>query len=51
MNNYNEFVNLANFLADKAGEIIRKYYRQPLPQQIKDDNSPVTIADIEVRMH
>jgi len=43
-----EFHEFANRLADKAGEIIRKYYRQPMTVDKKDDESPVTIADREV---
>ena len=44
----NEFTALANRMADEAGEIIRKYYRQPFDVQSKEDESPVTIADREV---
>ncbi len=40
-----EFIELANSLADIAGEIARKYYRQPFDVVRKDDDSPVTIAD------
>ena len=43
-----EFVALANRMADAAGEIIRKYYRQPFDIEKKDDDSPVTVADREV---
>lgn len=43
-----EFREFANSLADKAGEIIQKYYRQPMDIERKDDDSPVTIADREV---
>ena len=43
-----EFATLANSMADKAGEIIKKYFRQPLDIERKDDDSPVTIADREV---
>ena len=47
-----EFVALANRLADAAGEIVRKFYRQPMTVENKDDDSPVTVADraIEQRM-
>jgi len=38
---------LAGALADKAGGIIRHYFRQPLTVEQKADNSPVTIADRE----
>lgn len=40
-----EFIELANSLADIAGEIARKYYRQPFDIVRKGDDSPVTIAD------
>jgi len=40
-----EFTTLAKSLADEAGEIIRKYYRQPFDIERKEDDSPVTIAD------
>ncbi len=40
-----EFKDFANSLADKAGEIIQKYYRQPFDIERKGDDSPVTIAD------
>lgn len=40
-----EFTQLASQLADAAGEIIKKYYRQPFDIEQKGDNSPVTIAD------
>ncbi len=43
-----EFIALANSLADKAGEIIQKYYRAPLDIERKEDDSPVTKADQEV---
>ena len=40
-----EFLSLANMLADEAGDIIRKYFRQPFEVERKSDDSPVTIAD------
>ncbi len=43
-----EFLSLANRMADKAGKIIQKYYRQPFDVEHKSDNSPVTVADREV---
>lgn len=43
-----EFAALANRMADKAGEIIQKYYRTPFKIEHKEDESPVTIADREV---
>ncbi len=43
-----ENIDFANSLADKAGEIIQKYFRQPFDVEHKEDHSPVTIADKEV---
>ena len=40
-----EFTQLANTLADRAGEIVKKYYRTPFDTEQKGDDSPVTIAD------
>lgn len=47
-----EFVAIANRLADEAGEIVRQYFRQPFDVETKGDDSPVTIADrsVEKRM-
>lgn len=45
-----EFAQLASQLADAAGEIIKKYYRQPFDIEQKGDDSPVTIADREVEL-
>ncbi|MDE3061180.1 MAG: histidinol-phosphatase [Pseudomonadota bacterium] len=42
-----EFLSLANRLADAAGEVSRRYWRSPLPVDAKADQSPVTIADRE----
>lgn len=38
---------LANELADAAGAIVRRYFRQPIPVDDKSDLTPVTIADRE----
>ena len=38
---------LAGALADKAGAILRRYFRSNLPVESKDDNTPVTAADRE----
>jgi inositol-phosphate phosphatase / L-galactose 1-phosphate phosphatase / histidinol-phosphatase len=48
----NEFLPLAKSLADAAGDILRRYFRQPFTVEQKEDTSPVTIADrdIEQRM-
>ena len=43
-----EFLDLANRMADAAGEIIQKYYRTSFDVERKNDDSPVTIADREV---
>lgn len=40
-----EFIKLANTLADEAREIVKKYYRTPFDIEQKGDSSPVTIAD------
>jgi inositol-phosphate phosphatase/L-galactose 1-phosphate phosphatase/histidinol-phosphatase len=47
-----EFIALANSLADAAGEIAKAYFRTPFDVEQKGDNSPVTIADraIEKKM-
>jgi len=42
-----EFVDLSGRLADAAGGVIAKYFRQPFDVITKDDDSPVTIADRE----
>ncbi|KAJ8423130.1 hypothetical protein Cgig2_027344 [Carnegiea gigantea] len=39
------FVNVANELADAAGDVIRNYFRKKFEILDKDDLSPVTIAD------
>lgn len=41
----NRFAEVANGLADAAGEIIRKYFRKSFDILDKEDLSPVTIAD------
>jgi len=47
-----EFITLANRLADEAGKIVQQYFRAPYDVATKEDNSPVTIADrtIETRL-
>ena len=47
-----EFLRLANTLADAAGEIIRQHFRQSFEVIAKADLSPVTIADraVELRL-
>jgi inositol-phosphate phosphatase/L-galactose 1-phosphate phosphatase/histidinol-phosphatase len=44
---YREFEALAHRLADRAGEIQRRYFRTPVSVETKADASPVTIADRE----
>ncbi|KAJ8492389.1 hypothetical protein OPV22_014110 [Ensete ventricosum] len=41
------FVEVANTVADAAGEVLRKYFRQSFEIIDKEDLSPVTIADRE----
>jgi len=45
-----EFIDLANRLADAAGEVIRPLYRQKIEIISKEDASPVTIADRNAEM-
>jgi inositol-phosphate phosphatase/L-galactose 1-phosphate phosphatase/histidinol-phosphatase len=40
-------IELAERLADAAGEVARRYFRQPLAVDTKPDQTPVTIADRE----
>jgi inositol-phosphate phosphatase / L-galactose 1-phosphate phosphatase / histidinol-phosphatase len=40
-----EFLKIANSLADEARLIIRKHFRAPFEIISKDDHSPVTVAD------
>lgn len=42
-----EFIALGEALADAAGEVLLRYYRQPLGITDKPDESPVTQADRE----
>ena len=44
---YRAFEALAHRLADRAGEIQRRYFRTPVSVETKADASPVTIADQE----
>ncbi|EOX97936.1 Myo-inositol monophosphatase like 2 isoform 3 [Theobroma cacao] len=39
------FAEVGNYLADAAGEVIRKYFRKKFEILDKEDLSPVTIAD------
>jgi inositol-phosphate phosphatase/L-galactose 1-phosphate phosphatase/histidinol-phosphatase len=40
-----ELLSLANHMADEAGQVIRRYFRQPFDIESKSDESPVTVAD------
>lgn len=40
-----EFITHAHAMADIAGELLRGYFRTPVPVDIKPDASPVTLAD------
>ncbi len=42
-----EFIELANRLADAAGDIQRRHFRKPVSVEIKPDGSPVTEVDKE----
>jgi inositol-phosphate phosphatase / L-galactose 1-phosphate phosphatase / histidinol-phosphatase len=46
----NTFIDLANHMADAAGEILRKAFRQPVSIDQKSDASPVTAADRAVEL-
>lgn len=52
MNDIDEYSQFARELAEASGEIIRKYFRMPMMVEMKDDQTPVTIADrkAEVKM-
>lgn len=43
----NQFLEVAREAASAAAEIIRRYYRRDIAVEIKQDESPVTIADRE----
>jgi histidinol phosphatase-like enzyme (inositol monophosphatase family) len=40
-------IDLAHALADAAGAVIRPYFRKPHGLELKDDHTPVTLADRE----
>ena len=50
VDNYNEFVEFANYLADESSKITNKYFRTKISIENKEDESPVTIADQETEM-
>jgi inositol-phosphate phosphatase/L-galactose 1-phosphate phosphatase/histidinol-phosphatase len=45
-----EFIELANRMADAAGDISRRYFRQDFEVEVKSDSSPVTTADREAEL-
>lgn len=45
MNPQNELISYIKYLASGSGNIIKSYYRVAVTIDIKEDNSPVTIAD------
>ena len=48
--NLDSLARFAGQLADASGEVIQRYYRQPIPVDTKADESPVTIADREAEV-
>jgi inositol-phosphate phosphatase/L-galactose 1-phosphate phosphatase/histidinol-phosphatase len=42
-----DYLAFAHELADRAGEVLRRYYRTPVTVDYKADESPVTLADRE----
>jgi myo-inositol-1(or 4)-monophosphatase len=45
MKSQNDLISFIKYLASGSGRIIENYYRVPINVDIKEDNSPVTIAD------
>lgn len=45
------YLSFAHHLADRAGDILRTYFRTPVTVDTKPDKSPVTIADREVEAY
>ena len=43
-----EYIALARKMADEAGQIARRYFRQPVAVETKKDDSPVSQADREI---
>lgn len=46
MEKYTEFKKFSEYLAKLSGKIIKKHFRSPISVESKNDNSPVTVADI-----
>jgi inositol-phosphate phosphatase/L-galactose 1-phosphate phosphatase/histidinol-phosphatase len=42
-----EFIRVAHELADAAAAVTSRYFRTPVPVDVKSDASPVTVADRE----
>lgn len=42
-----DLIDVAHSLADAAAEVTARYFRTPVPVDVKSDASPVTIADRE----
>ena len=42
-----EFISFANILADESAKVIMEYFRQNIKIENKDDDTPVTNADIK----
>ena len=51
MSNYNEYLDFAKDIAQEAGKIMLKYFKQKNISSYKDDNSIVTIADKEINSY
>lgn len=47
----NQLFNFANYLADEAAKISRKYFRNLATVESKENLTPVTIADREIELH
>ena len=45
MNDLEPCLAFAHRLADASGDVLRRYFGQPVPVDAKADHSPVTIAD------
>ncbi len=51
MENLETLIEFANYLADEAGKISKKYFRRKIEIETKSGEYPVTIADREVELH
>ena len=50
MEELQEYLDFAHRLADTAGSVLRRYYRQPVSVHLKADASPVSKADKEAEI-